>query len=91
MNEVLKEVYFGNTVLAYILALAGFVVGVLIIKVFKRIILNRLKKWAEKTETTVDDFLVRGIERTVDSASLFLFILFGSQILKLRSKIRKDF
>ena len=37
----------------------------LVLTIFKKIILSRLKKWSETTATTVDDFLVRGIEKSV--------------------------
>jgi small-conductance mechanosensitive channel len=65
MQDFLSQTYFGNTVLNYIIALGIFIVGIIVIKIFKTIVLNRLKKWSESTETQIDDFLVRGIQRTV--------------------------
>ena len=65
MQDFLSQTYFGNTVLNYFIALGIFVVGIIVIKIFKTIVLNRLKKWSESTETQIDDFLVRGIQRTV--------------------------
>ena len=65
MQDFLSQTYFGNTVLNYFIALGIFIVGIIVIKIFKTIVLNRLKKWSESTETQIDDFLVRGIQRTV--------------------------
>ena len=65
MQELLNQTYFGNTISAYIIALGIFVVGIILLKIFKSIILFRLKKWSEKTETTLDDFLIKGIEKSI--------------------------
>jgi small-conductance mechanosensitive channel len=65
VKEFLNQTYFGNTIEAYLIALGIFIGGIIVIKIFKSIILYRLKKWAEKTETTLDDFLIRGIEKSI--------------------------
>jgi len=91
MNEFLRQNYFNNTVLAYVLALAGFLIGVVIIKVFKRIVLKKLKKWAEKTETTLDDFLVRGIEKTAVPLLYFLSFYIAVKSLSLDQKFERIF
>ena len=65
MPDFLNQTYFGNTILTYIIALIIFVAGVIVINIFRKIVLSRLKKWAEKTETSIDDFLVRGIEKAI--------------------------
>ncbi len=65
MQDFLSQTYFGNSVLNYFVALGIFIVGIIVIKIFKTIILNRLKKWAESTDTQIDDLLVRGIQKTV--------------------------
>jgi len=65
VKELLNQSYFGNTIEAYLIALGIFVGGIILIKIFKTIILHRLKKWADKTETTLDDFLIKGIEKSI--------------------------
>ena len=65
MNEFLDQTLWGNTFQAYLVALGIFIVGMIILIIFKKIILSRLKKWAEKTETTLDDLLIRGIEKSI--------------------------
>lgn len=64
-SDFLNQTYLQNKVLDYLIFLAIFVVGVLAIRIAKSIILIRLKSWAEKTRTTLDDFLVHIFEGTV--------------------------
>lgn len=65
MEEFLSRTYYGNTVIMYLTALIIFAAGVIIIKIFQKIILIRLKKWSERTNTTIDDFLIRALEKSV--------------------------
>ncbi len=57
--------FFGNTVLDYLTALAWLICGMAAVYVFKKYFLVRLKKWADKTDTTIDDLLVKAIERSL--------------------------
>jgi small-conductance mechanosensitive channel len=52
-------------VLAYLIALGIFVIGVLFVQIFRTIVLRRLKKWAERTKTTLDDFIVVAIRKSI--------------------------
>lgn len=65
MSEFLSQTYFENTVLQFLTAFGMFLLGIILIYIFKIIILRRLNKWAKNTETEVDDFLVRGVEKSV--------------------------
>ena len=65
MQEFLNQTYFGNTVETYLIALGIFIGGVILVKIVEKIVLFRLKKWAEKTETTLDDFLIKRIEKSI--------------------------
>src|SRR3990167_9914636 len=65
MQDFLNQTFYGNTVYNYAVAVGIFILGIIVLIIFKKIILSRLKKWSEKTVTTVDDFLVRGIEKSV--------------------------
>ncbi len=65
MQNFLNQSYYGNTILNYIIAIVIFILGIIVIKIFKAIVLKRLTKWAESTETKLDDFLIRGIQKTV--------------------------
>jgi len=65
LEELLKYQLWGNTILKYLIALAMFFAGLIIVTVFKKIVLSRLKKWAEKTTTTFDDFIIIGIKKSI--------------------------
>ncbi len=82
MTEFLSTVYFGNTVTTYITAIAVFVISVIVIHIFKKIVLNKLQKWSEKTKTTIDDFIVSGIEKTV-----IPLLYFGALVLSVKTLI----
>jgi small-conductance mechanosensitive channel len=65
VEQLLNETFWGNTVKEYLIAAALFIGGVIIVWVFKKIILARLKKWAKKTKTTIDDFIIIGIRKSI--------------------------
>ena len=65
MQEVLGYSIFGNSVFDYLSSLGLFLGGMAIVYIFKRYVLNRLKKWADSTETSIDDLLVSAIEKSL--------------------------
>lgn len=81
MQEFLNQTFWGNTFQAYIIAIGIFVAGIILIKILKKIVLYRLKKWAEKTETTLDDLLIKTIEKSL--IPLLFYGVFYSAITSL--------
>ncbi|MFO7446124.1 MAG: mechanosensitive ion channel [Ignavibacteriaceae bacterium] len=65
MQRFLNQEYFGNTLWLYGTAILIFIAGIIFINIFRSIILKRIKKWSESTDSTIDDFIIRGIEKTV--------------------------
>jgi len=65
MREFLDQIYFENSVQQYLMALGTLVLGLALIKIFAKLVLGRIKKWAESTETQLDDFVIRGVEKTI--------------------------
>jgi len=57
-EAILHQTLFGNRILDYLICLAIFVVGFLVVRILRAIVFKRLEKWAEKTSITLDDFLV---------------------------------
>jgi small-conductance mechanosensitive channel len=82
MQEILNYSIFGNTVLSYLTSLGIFIGGIVIVFIFKKYILSRLNRWAESTSTTLDDLLVRAIEK-----SLIPVFYFGIFYLSLHTLI----
>jgi small-conductance mechanosensitive channel len=89
MQEILDYSVFGNTVLGYMTALGAFLGGMAVVYVFKRHILIRLKKWAESTETTVDDLLVNAVEKSLVPIFYFGVLYAAMHMLVLSAEFRK--
>ncbi|MCQ9207107.1 MAG: mechanosensitive ion channel family protein [Omnitrophica bacterium] len=60
---ILEQVFFGNRVIDYAIGVGLFLAGFIFIKIFQIVLLKRLRRLAEKTATTIDDFLI-GIVRS---------------------------
>ena len=65
MQEIFNYSIFGNSMYNYLMALGIFIGGIIIVFIFKKYILSRLKRWAESTSTSLDDLLVRAIEKSL--------------------------
>lgn len=88
-HEFLSREYWGNTVQAYLIALGVILVGLIIIRVFKRLILNRLSAWALQSQTRFDDLIVRGLERFGLPVISFAIIYWSINSLDLSPKMEK--
>lgn len=88
-EEFLSREYWGNTVQAYLIALGVVLIGLLLIRIFKRVLLNRFEKWAAKSETHFDDMLVRGLERFGLPILTFAILYWAINSLELSSKAEK--
>ncbi len=76
---ILEKNLFGNTVADYLLALAVFGLALFVFKVFREMVLTRLKTLAEKTETDLDETLI-DIIRSL-RPPFYLFISFYISLL----------
>lgn len=64
-DNILNTVFWKNPIKDYLIAILIFVGSFIILKLLKKIVLSKLKKWSEKTKTKFDDFLVYEMERTL--------------------------
>ncbi len=64
-SDILQISFLQNSVQSYLVSLVIFFTGFLVIKILKGIIMHRLKAWAEKTATSIDDFSVRMVEQNL--------------------------
>lgn len=83
MNDILSRVYFNNSVQDYLIAAGIILGGILILQIFKRTILIRLKNWADKTESRMDDFAINALEKFALPALTFAIIYLGIRYLSL--------
>ena len=77
MREMFSYSIFGNTTLDYLTSFGIFIGGLTLVYFFKAYILKRLKKWAESTETSIDDLLIKVIEKSIVPA-IYLGIFYLS-------------
>lgn len=61
--EILSYTVADNTVENYLIALVVFLVAFVVLKTFKFIIINRLKHLSKRTETDLDDIIIKSIDR----------------------------
>ncbi|NET36401.1 MAG: mechanosensitive ion channel family protein [Cyanothece sp. SIO1E1] len=89
MDEWMKLEFLQNSVRTYLTAIGMFIVGILVTKVLQSLILKRLKIWAQKTRTKLDDELLRILEiRLIPLVYLGVFFV-SIQILEVSSNFRK--
>jgi small-conductance mechanosensitive channel len=86
MNEFLHRVYFGNAVQTYLISLAVIGMGTLILALFKRRTLERLKRWAGSTQNTTDDAVVDTVGRFGVPALYYVIVYFGLSFITLSPK-----
>lgn len=89
MEEFLNREYLGNTALSYLTALGILLAAIIVIGIFRKIFVKRLKDWAERTETTVDDFIVRGVEKAVVPLLYFGALVFAIRTITLHPGVEK--
>lgn len=65
MEEILKKIIWGNTVENYLIAFGIILGGILFIRLIRKGVVNYLRRWAEKSQGTTDDFLVSVLEKNL--------------------------
>lgn len=88
MNDFWDNIYLGNSLRSWAITIGGIVLGFILIKVFKRIALQWLKRWSLRTATSIDDLIVAAIEKTLIPISYFLVIYLLLHNLDFPEKVR---
>ncbi len=87
MNDFFHRTYLHNTIQDYIVAFSFVLVGILLIKTFKKVILKRLKGYVENTTTTLDDYVVISLERFGIPALYFTVVYMAITYLVLSERV----
>ncbi|MEX0917443.1 MAG: mechanosensitive ion channel family protein [Candidatus Paceibacterota bacterium] len=82
-RELLSEVYLGNTMEDYIIAIAAFVAAAVAFKFIQWVVLLRLEQFAKKTKTDIDDTVIRIIRSLRPQFYYFLAFYIAIQFLSL--------
>ncbi|NOZ26365.1 MAG: mechanosensitive ion channel family protein [Nitrospirae bacterium] len=61
-EDIMHRTFFGNAVSEYLVSLSILAAGVLAVVLLKRIIIRRLKIWADRTSTSLDDFFIHTLD-----------------------------
>ena len=86
MEDLLQKTYFNNTVQDYAIATAIIVGGILLLRLFRSRLLNRLKAFSEKTETKIDDYIIAGAERFGLPILNYVILYWGIHYLNLSDR-----
>ena len=76
----------GNTTKDWAIAISIIIVSVLLLRLIKKIIVAQLKRWSQRTNTTIDDFLVLAIEKSILPFFYLLMIYSGLSYLSFGGK-----
>ncbi len=86
---IIERAYLGNRIVDYLIFVGLFLAVFGTVKIFQHFILGRLKKWAEKTATTIDDFLLKVIQRLVLPLAYFGAFYLSVSTLSLHPLLKK--
>jgi small-conductance mechanosensitive channel len=89
VQDILQQTFLSNRISSYLISLSIFVAGVITIQIFKTIVLTRLKKWAERTATRLDDLLIRLIDKKLLPIVYLGLIYISIQWLTLNQSLEK--
>ncbi|MBN2572169.1 MAG: mechanosensitive ion channel family protein [Ignavibacteriales bacterium] len=82
-QEFLEQTFLYNRVLDYLLFLSTFIFSIIVIKIFKHIVLRKIKKWTQKTANTFDDLLIHNIEKRLLPLLYFVALYLSIQFLTI--------
>ncbi len=89
MNNFWSQVFLGNTLKDWAIAIGIIIVTLIVLRITRNIVLSRLKLWSQRTNTQFDDFLISLIDRFVVPFLYILGIYWGVQSLQLSPKIAR--
>lgn len=89
IQEFIKLTFLGNRILDYLICAFLFLAGFGVIKIFQHLFLRRLKRWSEKTATTLDDFLVELVQSVALPLAYFGAFYLSISVLTLNPLLKK--
>lgn len=86
-NELLNQIYFGNSLQSWLIALGIALFLSLILNLFNKRLIKHLKSFAEKTENDVDDLFAELLHKTNFILILIFSLYIGTLFLNLNESI----
>lgn len=87
LNELMMIEIGGNLVATYIVAFLVFLLSITLMKIFKNIILRKVKKLSDKTTSRIDDNVVKIVESISWPFYVMLSFYLGLQFISIHSTI----
>ena len=89
ITPILKHTFLNNTVLEYSVSFGMFLLGIILITIFRKVFVHHLEKKSQKLKTNFHEFLVKSLKATLVPALYFGTILIALENLKLEQGIDK--
>jgi len=89
LKDCLQNLILGNRVLDYLIFLSIFIVGVVLVFVFKYFVLRRIRSWAKTVAFTAVNVLTRIISKTIIPLLYFGAFYLSTRFLKLHPVLSK--
>lgn len=83
LTEFLEYSIGDNCVKDYLIAILAFVLTLIAIKIFKQVVLKKLKGIAAKTKTEIDDLIIKTVDRVGWPLYLILALYVALQFIKV--------
>ena len=87
MNELSKYIFLGNTLTAWTIAFSIIIGLFIVIKIFKKLVIQRIKKWTVGTDNNWDDFVVNLAESALIPLVYISVTYFSLKTLEFTVKI----
>jgi len=89
LHEFWNQEYFRNRVVDYLVSLIILVAGIVIITLFKRVVLRRLKRWTQTTTWNIDEFIIDIIQNMLVPLAYYGVFFLAVQNLTLPRFLEK--
>lgn len=86
MNSFWEKMLWGNTIRDWMIGISIIAISIFVLHLIKTIALSQVRRWARKTNTTIDDFLITSIEKSVIPFFYLLAVYFGLSYLSFGQK-----
>ena len=86
MNNWWQQVFFHNTIQSWLIAIGIVLLGFTVLKLIKKTVISKLKKWADKTTTSFDDLIVAGVDKSVFPILYVALVNAGMSYLSIPEK-----
>ena len=82
-TEILNYSFGGNFIKEYFLAFAVFGLAIIVLKIFKKVVVRKIKEITERTETELDDLLIKVVDSIGWPFYVFLSLYLAFQCIEL--------